>query len=250
MAPNSLISGSLQQGLDSSRDNSSNYFSQSWLKWTSIVPHQKPQIPKPPSDTLKLQRYIVNNHGWWPIFGGEPGLKRKYDASTTSFMVSSKQTPLNLVPLEFSKRRKIHNCSHFSSQFSCKNYLAVEWDPEENEFRTAFPPRTTTSALPQENFAAVTSRVLLVRRLKAKQGNIFKGDAASRFRKNVLLKVAQGGITVNDINSVIESPTNESDVIIKRPWKDGTTEPGKGAFEELKSLRHKRSCELSLPSSL
>ncbi|CAG8455468.1 2726_t:CDS:2 [Acaulospora morrowiae] len=242
MAP-FVTSGGAQSILESSKDSSSDYFSRSWSEWTSVI--QRPQLPKPPADTvkllkpLKLQQYIVNNHGWWPVFGGEPKLKRKR-GNPTSPVVPQKQTPLSLVPLEFSKRRKIHNCSHFSSQFSCKNYLAVEWDPEENEFRTAFPPRTTTSALPQENFAAVTSRVLLVRRLKAKQGNTLKGDAASRFRKNVLVKVA---VTVSDINSAIESPSNESDVVIKRPWRDGTTEPVEGTFEELKSLRNKRACE-------
>ncbi|CAG8505983.1 4320_t:CDS:2 [Acaulospora colombiana] len=184
-----------QSIFESSQDSSSDYFSRSWLEWTSVIP--KPQLPKPPADTakllkpLKLQQYIVNNHGWWPAFGGKQKLKRKRGNPTTSLVVPQKHIPLSLVPSEFSKRRKIHNCSHFSSQFSCKNYLAVDWDPEENEFRTAFPPRTTTSALPQENFAAVTSRVLLVRRLKAKQGNALKGDAASRFRKNVLLRVAQ-----------------------------------------------------------
>ncbi|CAG8537817.1 8000_t:CDS:2 [Racocetra fulgida] len=230
MAPNSFITpGGLQQRPEVNINESpqtdtlsSNYFTQSWSEWTSLVSQQKPQIPKPPTDSLKLQQYIINSNGWWPVFGGEPKLKRKCDSTTSAFVVSpmSRQTPVSLVPSEFSKRRKIHNCPHFSSQFSCKNYLAVEWDPEENE--------TTTSALPQENFAAVTSRILLVRRLKAKQGNMLKGDAASRFRKNILVKVAQGGVTYGDINTVIESPANDADVIIKRPWRDGTTEPGEG----------------------
>ncbi|CAG8575601.1 9267_t:CDS:2 [Cetraspora pellucida] len=256
MAPNSFITpGGLQQRPEVNVNEppqtgtlSSNYFTQSWSEWTSLVSQQKPQIPKPPTDSLKLQQYIINSNGWWPVFGGEPKLKRKCDSSTSAFVVSpmSRQTPVSLVPSEFSKRRKIHNCPHFSSQFSCKNYLAVEWDPEENEFRTAEPPRTTTSALPQENFAAVTSRILLVRRLKAKQGNMLKGDAASRFRKNILVKVAQGGVAYGDINTVIESPANDADVIIKRPWRDGTTEPGEGTFEELKSLRHRRASELNL----
>ncbi|RIB16704.1 hypothetical protein C2G38_2189170 [Gigaspora rosea] len=256
MAPNSFITpGGLQQRPEVNINESpqtdtlsSNYFTQSWSEWTSLVSQQKPQIPKPPTDSLKLQQYIINSNGWWPVFGGEPKLKRKCGSSTSAFVTSpmSKQTPVSLVPSEFSKRRKIHNCPHFSSQFSCKNYLAVEWDPEENEFRTAEPPRTTTSALPQENFAAVTSRILLVRRLKAKQGNMSKGDAASRFRKNILVKVAQGGVTYGDLNTVIESPANDADVIIKRPWRDGTTEPGEGTFEELKSLRHRRASELNL----
>jgi len=165
-------------------------FSQSWSEWTLEVSKQKPQLPAPPTDALKLQQYIVNNHGWWPIFGGEPKLKRKH-GSSTSLYVSSKKIPNSLIHYELPKRRKIHNNSHFSSQFSCKNYLAVEWIPEEDFFLTANPPRTTTSALPQENFAAVTSRVLLVRRLKAKQG-ASKGDAATRFRKSVLTKEHHG----------------------------------------------------------
>ncbi|CAG8848335.1 23983_t:CDS:1, partial [Racocetra persica] len=54
------------------------------------------------------------------------------------------------------------------------------------------------------------------------------------------------GVTYGDINTVIESPANDADVIIKRPWRDGTTEPGEGTFEELKSLRHRRASELNL----
>ncbi|CAG8523674.1 383_t:CDS:2 [Funneliformis caledonium] len=223
-------------------------FSQSWSEWTLEVSKQKPQLPEPPTDALKLQQYIINNHGWWPIFGGEPKLKRKHGAST-SLQVSPKKTPNRLIHYELPKRRKIHNNSHFSSQFSCKNYLAVEWIPEEDFFLTANPPRTTTSALPQENFAAVTSRVLLVRRLKAKQGNAFKGDAATRFRKSVLTK--EHNATKNwAIRSIVEtSNVNHSidaDVIVKRPWKDGTTHPIEGTLDDLKRLRIQRAGDLGL----
>jgi len=65
-------------------------FSQSWSDWTLEMSKQKPQLPEPPTDALKLQQYIVNNHGWWPIFGGEPKLKRKHGAST-SLQFSSKK---------------------------------------------------------------------------------------------------------------------------------------------------------------
>ncbi|GBC02874.1 hypothetical protein RclHR1_04870017 [Rhizophagus clarus] len=282
MAPNffSTTSGGISQGSDTNSNESAQSgkitsalqsFSQTWIEWTTIVSQrhgsviksfslswsewmlevskQKPQLPEPPTDVLKLQQYIVNNHGWWPIFGGEPRLKRKHGAST-SLHFSSKRTPHNLIHYELPKRRKIHNNSHFSSQFSCKNYLAVEWIPEEDFFLTANPPRTTTSALPQENFAAVTSRVLLVRRLKAKQGNSFKGDAATRFRKSVLTKEHNATKNWGALKSLVETSNInhaiDADVIVKRPWKDGTTDPVKGTLDELKRFRLQRAGDLGL----
>jgi len=171
----------------------SNCFFTSWLDWVAKVPHQILELPSTPPinlESLIFQRYIINENGWWPLFGGDRRRKRNHNASSSSLYLS-KHSRRNASTSPFAKRRKIHNSPHFSSPFSIKNYLAVEWSKEENKSRVAPPPKTTTSALPQENFAAVTSRVLLVRRLKARQG-LLKGDAASRFRKNLLLKVAHG----------------------------------------------------------
>ncbi|CAG8446388.1 3358_t:CDS:2 [Ambispora leptoticha] len=230
---------------------SKNAFTSSWLEWTAKVLHQKPELPEVPPDALKYQQYIINPHGWWPIFGGEPRRKRKTSPSFPSFRIPSSSKQNNLIPSQFPKRRKIHNSAHFSSPFSCKNYLAIEWLSDQSFPYIATPPRTTTSALPQENFAAVTSRVLLVRRLKAKQGNFLRGDAASRFRKNILLKVAQAlngdqsPLPIIEPRIAIDSP---GDIIIKRPWKDGTTEPSTGTFKELQKLRGYRNPEMEWSS--
>ncbi|KAG9291366.1 hypothetical protein G9A89_003470 [Geosiphon pyriformis] len=224
-----------------------NAFTNSWLEWTAKVLSHKPEVKEIIPDSLKKQQqYIINHHGWWPIFGGEPRRKRKISPSIPHFRISPISTQVRFDCFPFPKRRKIHNSSHFSSPFSCKNYLAIEWLPDQTFPYTATPPRTTTSALPQENFAAVTSRVLLVKRLKAKQGTFIRGDACSRFRKSILQKVAQ--VASNpDQNSVIEpriAIDSPGDIIIKRPWKDGTTEPSSGAFQELQKLRGEQNSEL------
>ncbi|CAG8537583.1 9120_t:CDS:2 [Paraglomus brasilianum] len=205
--------------------------------WVAKVPHQILELPSTPPinlESLIFQRYIINENGWWPLFGGDRRRKRNHSASSSSLYLS-KHSRRNASTSPFAKRRKIHNSPHFSSPFSIKNYLAVEWSKEENKSRVAPPPKTTTSALPQENFAAVTSRVLLVRRLKARQG-LLKGDAASRFRKNLLLKVAHA-IAYAKLASQSESIDASNDVFIKRPWRDGTTEPQSGSLTELAQSR-------------
>nr|CAG8553337.1 867_t:CDS:2 [Entrophospora candida] len=43
------------------------YFLKLWADWTISCSNNKIVIPEPPEDILKTNKYIINNHGWWPI---------------------------------------------------------------------------------------------------------------------------------------------------------------------------------------
>ncbi|CAJ0754757.1 2144_t:CDS:2, partial [Entrophospora sp. SA101] len=43
---------------------------------TSADSVNKLTLPESVEDVLNSNRYIVNKHGWWPMFGGERTLKR------------------------------------------------------------------------------------------------------------------------------------------------------------------------------
>ncbi|CAJ0631371.1 5013_t:CDS:2 [Entrophospora sp. SA101] len=161
------------------------YFLKLWADWTISCSNNKLVIPEPPEDILKTNKYIINNHGWWP-----------------------------------------------------KNYISVEWCPEENQIHTIIPPRTKTSSLSQENYAVITHRILALR-LKSRNGNSYKGGSAFKFRRSVIKKVAKVNgldpnlrlpydIFVNDFEQYVEN------ALMKNPWKDGTTYPNKGDLKDIK----------------
>ncbi|CAJ0648107.1 13267_t:CDS:2 [Entrophospora sp. SA101] len=149
------------------------------------------------------------------MFGGERTLKRKYD----SFSSPSSPSSLSLFSPTFSKRQKLHNNPHHTSQFSARNYVTIKWYPLNNQLYVIAPIRTNTSSLPQNNFAAVTHRILAIKRLKSRQVKGFEPELHLPY-----------DILVNDFEQYIENNT-------KSPWRDGTTEPRSGNIREIKSSR-------------
>ncbi|CAJ0648104.1 13269_t:CDS:2 [Entrophospora sp. SA101] len=182
---------------------------------TSADSVNKLTLPESVEDVLNSNRYIVNKHGWWPMFGGERTLKRKYD----SFSSPSSPSSLSLFSPTFSKRQKLHNNPHHTSQFSARNYVTIKWYPLNNQLYVIAPIRTNTSSLPQNNFAAVTHRILAIKRLKSRQVKGFEPELHLPY-----------DILVNDFEQYIENNT-------KSPWRDGTTEPRSGNIREIKSSR-------------
>nr|CAG8525223.1 11229_t:CDS:2 [Entrophospora candida] len=218
---NDLATTSTTTTTNIATNNTSNdYFTKIWINWACTYSVNKLTLPESVEDVLNSNRYIVNKHGWWPMFGGERTLKRKYD----SFSSPSSPSSLSLFSPTFSKRQKLHNNPHHTSQFSARNYVTIKWYPLNDQLYVIAPIRTNTSSLPQNNFAAVTHRILAIKRLKSRQGisNKVKG-----FEPELHLPY---DILVNDFEQYIENNT-------KSPWRDGTTEPRSGNIREIKSSR-------------